>query len=140
MTASAECPMINVKVGPDVRSSTWLVDSGARESVLDNESFKEKFPETELQPLPAGMKFSQADGSPLDILGSFSTEFWFGEKSVTVTVFVCSGVTRTHLIGANILSKFPRWGVDNQSNCFTLGDTQIPLVKIMGEAPSACSR
>ena len=139
VTASSECPMINVKVGPDVRASTWLVDSGARESVLDNESFKEKFPGTELQPLPASMKFSQADGSPLDILGSFSTEFWFGEKSVTATVFVCRGVTRTRLIGANILSKFPRWGVDNQSNCFTLGDTQIPLVKTMGEAPSACS-
>ena len=131
--------MINVKVGPDVRLSTWLVDSGARESVLDNESFKEKFPGTELQPLPAGMKFSQADGSPLDILGSFSTEFWFGKEPVTATVFVCRGVTRTRLIGSNILSKFPRWGVDNQSHCFTLGDAQIPLVKTIGEAPSACS-
>ena len=139
VTANSTCPMINIKVGSRKSVCTWLIDSGARESIIDHSSFKEKFPDVILQPLQPGVKFSQADGSPLNILGSFVTDFWFNAESpMSVRLHVCRGVTKTLLLGANILSKFPSWGVDNRAQYFSMGDLQIPLVKTMGEAPSAC--
>ena len=141
VSASSDCPMIKVAIGEKKNSSTWLVDSGARESVMDNESFKEKFPGTLLEPLPPTIRFKTADGSPLDVLGSFSTQFWFAglKEPVQATMYVCRGVTRTRLIGVNILSQFPCWGVDNRSKCFTIGEIRIPLITTAGEAPSASS-
>ena len=138
VSASVECPMIQVKVGKGSETSTWLVDSGAPETVLDSKSWKEMFPEVPLQPLPEDLRFKTADGSPLKVLGSFTTEFNFGEQCITARVYVCIGVTRTRLIGVNILSQFSKWGVDNKNRCFTLGDVQIPLVSAAGVPPHAC--
>lgn len=139
VSASAGCPMINVKVGTEKNGSTWLVDSGARESVMDSGSFKEKFPEVSLEPLPPTIRFRTADGSPLDVIGSFCTQFWFGmlKEPIHARMYVCKGVTRSRLIGVNILEQFPCWGVDNRSKCFTIGDLRIPLVTTVGEAPPA---
>ena len=138
VTASAKCPMVNVKVGKDERLSTWMIDSGAPESIMDSESFKERFPGESLQPLSPGMRFRTADGSPLNILGSFSTEFWFGKESVSAQVYVCTGITRTRLIGGNILAKFSHWGVDNVKKRFILGDLQLSLVETACTAPYTC--
>ena len=138
VTANSTCPMINIKVGSNKMNCTWLVDSGARESIIDHASFKEIFPDAILEPLDPGIKFSQADGSPLNVLGSFITEFWFNKEPMSVKLYICKGVTKTLLLGANILSKFPSWGVDNMAHYFLMGDLQIPLVKTVGEAPSAC--
>ena len=139
MSASAGCPMIKVRVGIEKVGSTWLVDSGARESVMDSETFKEKFPEISLEPLPPTIRFFTADGSPLNVRGSFWTQFWFGgmKDPIRARIYVCMGVTRTRLIGVNILSQFPCWGVDNIGKCFTVGDIRIPLELTVGEAPSA---
>ena len=130
--------MINVTVGNKKNHFSWIIDSGARESIIDFTSFQERFPEVELQPLRPGVKFSQADGSPLNVLGFFSTQFWFGEEPITAELHVCKGVTKTHLLGANILSKFPHWGIDNRNHCFKLGEFQIPLIRSMGEASPTC--
>ena len=95
--------MINIRAGSASRSPfRWLVDSGARESVVDSESYKERFQGTTLYPMEKGIQFRGADGSPLSMLGSFTTEFWFGSHPMTARVFVCKGVTTTRLIGANI--------------------------------------
>ena len=88
VTASTECPMIMVRAGVNGQSYAWLVDSGARESVLDSQSFQEMFPGMKLQELPLNMKFRTADGSPLNILGSFVTEFWFGDGPTEARVYV----------------------------------------------------
>ena len=138
VTANSTCPRINIKVGSNKLNCTWLVDSGARESIIDHTSFKEIFPIAILQPLEPGIKFSQADGSPLNVLGSFVTEFWFNSEPMSVKLHICKGVTKTLLLGANILSKFPSWGIDNMAHYFIMGDLQIPLIKTVGEAPSAC--
>ena len=140
VTANSECPMIKLTVGRRGNHFSWIVDSGARESVIDYTSFKDKFPGVELQPLKPGVKFSQADGSPLDILGYFSTKFWFGQEPIPILadIHVCKGVTKTRLLGANILSKFPQWGVDNMNQSFKLGNFQIPLVKSIGKAMATC--
>ena len=140
MTANAECPMIKLTVGKRGNHFSWIVDSGARESVIDLTSFKDKFSGIELQPLKPGVKFSQADGSPLDILGFFSTKFWFGEEPIPIIadLHVCRGVTKTRLLGTNILSKFPQWGIDNTNQCFKLGNLQIPLVKSIGKSFPTC--
>ena len=138
VTASSECPMVAVRVGVNGTPSNWLVDSGARESVLDSESFRESHPGVALQPLPEDIRFSTTDGSSLNVLGSFVTDFWFRDTPVQARVFVCKGVTRTRLIGGNILSKFPQWGVDNKRRCLVLGDMRIPLVAASGEPPRTC--
>ena len=139
VSASAGCPMIKVKLGTEKNGSTWLVDSGARESVMDYESFKEKFPKGSLEQLPPTIRFRTADGSPLNVIGSFCTQFWFGKlkEPIQARMYVCKGVTRTRLIGVNILEQFPCWGVDNRSQTFTIGDICMPLVTTIGEAPSA---
>ena len=113
VTASATCPMINVRVGEGCKTSTWMIDSGAPVSLLDSESFQEKFPGKSLSPIQQGVRYSTANGSPLVVLGSFSTNFWFGKEGVEEQVHVCTGVTRKRLIGTNILSKFDHWEVDN---------------------------
>ena len=139
VTASPECPMIAVRVGSRCNHpSMWLVDSGARESVLDSESFREQFPGIPLKPLPDDVRFRTADGSPLQVLGSFITEFWFRDLQIQASVYVCRGVTRTRLIGGNILSQVPHWGVDNEKRYFMLGDVKIPLVSAAGELPRIC--
>ena len=138
VTANSGCPMINLTVGKKGNHFSWIVDSGARESIIDFMSFKERFPDIELHPMQPGVKFSQADGSPLNVLGFFSTQLWFGEEPVTAEIHVCKGVTKTRLLGANILSKFPNWGVDNKNQCFKLGNFQIPLVRSVGEASPVC--
>ena len=51
-------------------------------------------------------------------------------------MFVCKGVTTTRLIGANILSQFDRWGVDNKNQFFYVGDIRIPLVSAAMEPPA----
>ena len=63
VTASADCPMVNLKVGSKDKSSLWLIDSGARESIIDDETFKESFPGVVLDPLPPEVRFRTADGS-----------------------------------------------------------------------------
>ena len=123
VTASPECPMIAVRVGSRCNHpSMWLVDSGARESVLDSESFREQFPGIPLKPLPDDVRFRTADGSPLQVLDSFITEFWFRDLQIQASVYVCRGVTQTRLIGGNILSQVPHLGVDNEKRYFMLGD------------------
>ena len=128
LSADTDCPMIDIKVGQSGRHGRWLIDSGARESVVDSETFRGSFAGVSLQPMPGDLVFKSADGSPLAMLGYFSTEFWFGNEPVTAYVFVCKGVTTTRLIGANILKKFPKWGVDNRSRYFYAGDVRVPLV------------
>ena len=136
LCTNTDSPMINVKVGDSSKPFTWLVDSGARESVVDSETFTHKFPGVTLQPMDGGLCFRSADGSPLNMLGSFITEFWFGDIPMSARVFVCKGLTTTRLIGANILSKFSGWGVDNKSKYFYVGDIHIPLAAEAVEPPN----
>ena len=68
--------MINLTVGKKGNHFSWIVDSGARESIIDITSFKERFPDIELHPMQPGVKFSQADGSPLDVLGFYTILVW----------------------------------------------------------------
>ena len=136
LCTSTDSPMISIRVGTGEKPLRWLIDSGARESVIDGESFKERFPGVVLEPMKPGIRFTGPDGSPLTMLGSFSTVFWFGPLQVTAWVFVCKGVTTTRLIGANILSQFDRWGVDNKNQFFYVGDIRIPLVSAAMEPPA----
>lgn len=139
VTASAACPMIAIRVGSgDADTSAWLVDSGAEESVMDAESFREGFVGVCLEPLGDDIRFSTADGSPLQIAGSFVTEFWIGSCRIQARVYVCRGVTRTRLIGENILSQVPQWGVDNRRRNFLFGDVRIPLISSSGQPPRIC--
>ena len=139
VTASAQCPMIGVRAGSrDAKPSAWLVDSGAGESILDGESFKEGFPGVCLQPLADDIRFRTADGSPLQVTGSFITELWFGSYMIQARIYVCKGVTRTRLIGGNILSQVPQWGVDNKQRNFIFGEVRIPLISTAGEPPRIC--
>ena len=87
LCTDTDSPMINVKVGEGSKPFTWLVDSGARESVVDSETFSHKFPGVTLQPMSGGLCFRSADGSPLTMLGSFITEFWFGAIPTSARVF-----------------------------------------------------
>ena len=140
VTASPECPMIGIRAGQRNASvSTWLVDSGAGESIIDQESFKEGFAGVELQPLASDIRFRTADGSPLQITGSFVTELWIGSLRVQTRIYVCKGVTRTRLIGGNVLSQVSHWGVDNRNRNFIFGDVRVPLVVTSGDPPRVCA-
>ena len=139
VTASPECPVVSIQVGDKNQRSLWLIDSGAAESVIDVESWKEGFPGVVLDPLPPGIKFRTADGSPLNVMGFFVTGFWFGGEQTQARLYVCQGVTRTRLIGANVLAKFSKWGVDNRRKHFFLGDVHMPLAASPVEPPRVCT-
>ena len=130
--------MINLPVGDTKNYHTWLIDSGAQISVIDENSFKNEFPEVSLLNVPTNLNFKTADGSPLKMLGRFYTTFWFGKELYEDEVFVCHGVTKTRLLGASLLSKFPQWGIDNRKELFVVGNTKIPLVTSMGRSPRTC--
>ena len=136
LETNTDCPMVCIRAGPCGKPFRWLIDSGAKESVIDSESYREMFPGSNLEPMKGDIQFRSADGSPLTMLGSFSTEFWFDSLPITATVFVCRGVTKTRLIGVNVLSQFDKWGVDNRSRYFNIGKTQIPLVSEAMQAPN----
>ena len=133
-----ECPVINIPVGRKETYYTWLVDSGAPINVIDEMSFKSEFPDIPLLKISPNVNFKTADGSPLQMKGSFFTTFWFGKQPYEDEVFVCQGVTKTRLLGTSLLSKFPQWGIDNLNELFTLGDIKISLVSSMGRCPRNC--
>ena len=130
-----ECPMINIRVGDCVKPHRWLVDSGAKESVIDHEFYRQNFQNEKLDPMEKGVLFRGADGSPLVMLGSFLTSFLFDKIHIVGRVFVCQGITTTRLIGANILSQFDSWGIDNKRRYFIIGDLEIPLVEEATKPP-----
>ena len=134
-----ECPIINIPVGEKKAYYTWLVDSGAPINVIDEMSYKSEFPNTSLSNIPPDVNFKTADGSPLQMIGSFLTTFWLGSHAYEDTVFVCQGVTKTRLLGTSLLSKFPQWGIDNRNELFTVGNVTIPLVTSMGKSPRSCN-
>ena len=121
--------MINIRVGNNKEQCKWLIDSGAKESVIDHGFYQRMFYDVDLEPIREGIVFRGADGSPLTMIGCIKTDFWFGQVKIPATVYVCKGITTTRLIGTNILSKFDNWGIDNKKRMFTAGDLRIPLTE-----------
>ena len=135
VTVHTDGPLVNIPVGKYKKKVTWLIDSGASESVIDEISYRENFSEEELKPMPPELKFKSADGSPLDMLGSFKTPFYIGNEEKEGEVFICKGVARTRLLGTSLLNKFSKWGIDNINSVFLADGETIPLVLLNGNAP-----
>ena len=138
LSTSVECPLIKIPTGPKKNFLTWLIDSGAAKNVIDEISFLENFPNKNLDAIPPDITFKSADGSPLQMIGKFITEFWFREKVKTDEVYVCKGVTKTRLLGSSLLSMFNSWGVDNARGVFRAEELEIPLISTAGKPPHIC--
>ena len=138
ISTSSDGPVINLAVGKGKTILTWRIDSGAERTVIDEVTYRKTFPGGVLEPMPPNLFFTNADGSPLHMLGFFETIFWFGMESKTEDVYVCKGVTKTRLLGAPLLGKFSQWGIDNERGMFIADGVSIPLVTIHGSPPSIC--
>ena len=135
VTVCTDSPLVNIPVGKHQKLLTWLIDSGASESILDEISFKEHFPEEKLKPMPLELNFKSADGSPLNMIGFFTTSFKIGNVEKAVDIFICKGVERTRLLGNSLLSKFSKWGINNANSTFVADGESVPLVHLNGKAP-----
>ena len=91
LDTNTDCPMVCIRAGTCEKPFRWLIDSGAKESVIDSESYREMFPGSTLEPMKGDIQFCSADGSPLTMLGSFSTEFWFGSLPITAAILHYTG-------------------------------------------------
>ena len=136
--ARADGPIVNIPTGESKKSITWLIDSGASETVIDEVSFQESFPTETIKSMPKDLTFKSADGSPLQMLGYFTMSFWFGSSKKEGNIYICRGVTKTRLLGSNLLRKFSKWGIDNKRGLFIADGFHSPLITTHGTAPKSC--
>ena len=108
-------------------------------NVIDEISVKENFPKIDLQQMPHDLSFTTADGSPLHMVGMFTTSFRFGDRRLIDDVYVCKGVTKSRLLGSSLLNKFKNWGIDNTKGVFKADEIEVPLVHTASPPPRSCN-
>ena len=139
LSSNLDCPLVKLRTGTDEKYIAWLIDSGASMNIMDEVSFKEYFPDSVLRPIPDNLSFTTADGSPLQVIGMFSTIFVIGKLRIMDDVYVCKGVTKSRLLGSSLLSKFQKWGIDNTEGVFRADNEEVPLIYTAGSPPRTCN-